>query len=804
MKVIPEFNNQLNLTSIRTIIFLTSLLTLSISCQKDATDEVFEKDMQRVHHEISGNSQRVDSILDRYRNTKNPYRKAYRAYYKLKQKGTTYSVKLQLNKYNEVLYSEFNDNENNPLRSKIIDEVMNCLVEQNPKILHNFKLIDSLRKHYKTQSWYNNRLQGEMWVHFIDYANKMRDLEHSKKALSKLKAIAHNTQDPFLQFQYLERRWYQIFLEYFVNSEEFSEEILSLSYQLLEKSKEINVEKYEWIALKRISESYYYLGLYDQSIEWKYKELKFLEKEKEYLHLASAYNNIGIVYEQFNKYQDAISHFRKAMDLYHGDSLDGFIARMYSNIGRCFLLDGQIDSSFIYFKKLEKNSKSILDKRNKVVFTHKAAINLANIASINGKHNQAEQLFQSIEESIQQSENQYLQGAYYVFFAEHKLRNREQAKAIALAEKSLEVILDNSLKTRLKAFEILIDSHLHLHNYKKALAYKQEHSALQQKHLNEKSHQKIESKKIEYAIQKKINEKEAQHQLELKNKSIQLYVSALLLLACVFLLIYFWKENQARKKILKMSLHNNKVISTKNDKLIELNDKLNHFAEILAHDIKLPIANIHQYLSYFKDKYHSQIERDDKEIFDILNQSTLNLNTMINVLLDYSSHNKSIIKDEKVNLNQSLSLVLNNLKMMISNTNTQIQIAEDLPVITANKSLIEQLLLNLISNAIKYKKPQQDLCIRIRSRTYTENYCLIDISDNGMGIPKEKQKTIFKIYNTHDHKIETDSSGIGLAVSKKVVEEFGGEIWVESEEGVGSTFYFTLPLVVPLFETEKV
>ncbi len=245
----------------------------------------------------------------------------------------------------------------------------------------------------------------------------------------------------------------------------------------------------------------------------------------------------------------------------------------------------------------------------------------------------------------------------------------------------------------------------------------------------------------------------------------------------------------------------NETISHQNEKMLKLvealqenNENLENFARIMAHDIKAPIASIKDAINFLRTKYNDTIHDEDVEVFQYLNQSTANLNNMINVLLDYSS-NKNINRNEEVNLSQEIKRVLSNLQSEINASNAQITFSDNLPTIIANETLIEQLLLNIIGNAIKYRKKGVVPIITIEYLPFSEDYVQIMIHDNGIGIPEHQQSSIFQAYNSYRNSNEIEGNGIGLAVSKKIVEEFGGEIWVESEPDKGSTFYFTLPTV---------
>ncbi|HBQ61254.1 MAG TPA: hypothetical protein DD671_16965 [Balneolaceae bacterium] len=159
-------------------------------------------------------------------------------------------------------------------------------------------------------------------------------------------------------------------------------------------------------------------------------------------------------------------------------------------------------------------------------------------------------------------------------------------------------------------------------------------------------------------------------------------------------------------------------------------------------------------------------------------------------LLNYSRLNQEKSRRESVDLN----VVLKDVKAIehnhIEETNAQIS-ADDLPTINANPGPIKQLFQNLINNAIKYQESGNQPVVEI-SYLETDTHWEFTVKDNGIGINEEFQHTIFQIFQRLHTRDQYSGTGIGLAISKKIVERHGGEIWLESEEEKGSTFKFTI------------
>ncbi len=146
---------------------------------------------------------------------------------------------------------------------------------------------------------------------------------------------------------------------------------------------------------------------------------------------------------------------------------------------------------------------------------------------------------------------------------------------------------------------------------------------------------------------------------------------------------------------------------------------------------------------------------------------------------------------ESVDMDDVMNTVLSNLHLISEENKAEIIIDEPLPTITGDPSQMVHVFQNLITNGIKFNdKKTPDIHI---SSQINRNECLFKVSDNGIGIATEYQEKIFEIFKRLHDRQEYPGTGIGLAICQKIIERHGGKIWVESEMGKGSTFYFNIP-----------
>jgi light-regulated signal transduction histidine kinase (bacteriophytochrome) len=224
------------------------------------------------------------------------------------------------------------------------------------------------------------------------------------------------------------------------------------------------------------------------------------------------------------------------------------------------------------------------------------------------------------------------------------------------------------------------------------------------------------------------------------------------------------------------------------EKLQKSNQELEQFAYIASHDLQEPLHVIQSFSDLLAIKLGKKLEAEEKEYLDYIKQSVVHARTLIRELLEYSRVGKGKTSQE-VDLNVVIKEVLTSLKIMIEESSAQIHF-EPLPKVWGQPKEMNQLFQNLLSNAMKYRStavPEIKLSCREDNEVW-----LFSVQDNGIGIdPKYKEK-IFDMFQRLHSKTEYSGTGIGLAICKKIVEAHGGRIWVESEPGKGSTFYFTM------------
>ena len=218
------------------------------------------------------------------------------------------------------------------------------------------------------------------------------------------------------------------------------------------------------------------------------------------------------------------------------------------------------------------------------------------------------------------------------------------------------------------------------------------------------------------------------------------------------------------------------------------NRELKDFAYIVSHDLKAPLRGIKSLADWISSDYADKFDDEGKEQMNMLMARVGRMHNLIDGVLQYSRIGR--IREEKVRIDLD-KLVPEVVDMVCPPENIEIEIESPLPIIECEKTRIMQVFQNLLSNAVKYMdKPQGLIKIACGEKDGSWKF---SISDNGPGIQQEHFDRIFQIFQTLSPRDEVESTGVGLAVVKKIVEFYNGKIWIESKPGEGSTFFFTLP-----------
>lgn len=236
----------------------------------------------------------------------------------------------------------------------------------------------------------------------------------------------------------------------------------------------------------------------------------------------------------------------------------------------------------------------------------------------------------------------------------------------------------------------------------------------------------------------------------------------------------------------KKNMQLNKLQQT----LMERNSNLERFARVVSHDIKSPLANISSFTQLLKMDHSDLLDKDALECVEFINQSANQLRNFVDGLLSYYRSDQAAFQEnDTIDFTTFIASIIRLLEM--PKENCTITYPMDSRTIHASEMALKQIFINLIGNAIKYNYQDHiDIDIQLSE---DNRYYHFSVSDNGIGIEKEHQEKIFELFKHLDNKDRFGKygTGIGLATVKRVIEQHGGKISLESEINKGTTFYFS-------------
>jgi signal transduction histidine kinase len=258
-----------------------------------------------------------------------------------------------------------------------------------------------------------------------------------------------------------------------------------------------------------------------------------------------------------------------------------------------------------------------------------------------------------------------------------------------------------------------------------------------------------------------------------------------LVIAAVYQFVYHSRETE---KDLEIS---NLQMMSQTDELKRSNADLEQFAYVISHDLKTPVRNISCFMKLLSNKHGDTFNAEAREFVDFSLAGAKRMERLIDDVLAYSRIGRNLSSPTPVNINDVINTIRIEQLDKLTAVNGSINVIGELPVINSvHSSLMYHILQNLIRNGLKFNRSANPT-INI-SYTELKDHYQFSVEDNGIGISKDYAVQVFQMFKRLHNENEYDGTGIGLAICKKIVELYHGEIWYEGAEGKGTTFYFTI------------
>ncbi|HEX4381516.1 MAG TPA: ATP-binding protein [Myxococcales bacterium] len=237
-----------------------------------------------------------------------------------------------------------------------------------------------------------------------------------------------------------------------------------------------------------------------------------------------------------------------------------------------------------------------------------------------------------------------------------------------------------------------------------------------------------------------------------------------------------------------------------NLELLRSNQELDAFAYVASHDLKEPLRGVHNFASFLLEDAGAKLDAPEKERLAVIVRLAKRTQSLIESLLHYAKAGRGPLELSSVDLNLAVAEALETLSAHLKESGARVEVGK-LPVVLANPEALQEILTNLVSNALKYNdKPDKWIQIGclvsgepgFPAKALTSARCFY-VRDNGIGIPAAFREDIFRIFRRLHQQTEFGGgTGAGLTIVRKMAQRHGGEVWCDAEDGVGTTFYFTL------------
>lgn len=244
------------------------------------------------------------------------------------------------------------------------------------------------------------------------------------------------------------------------------------------------------------------------------------------------------------------------------------------------------------------------------------------------------------------------------------------------------------------------------------------------------------------------------------------------------------------KRMLRLRRQAEEDLAHKVEELARSNADLEQFAYVASHDLQEPLRMVASYTQLLGERYRGKLDETADKYIGYASEGAVRMQHLIQDLLAFSRVGRAGGSRESVDCNAMMEDVLRSLTAAVQESGAKV-VYERLPAVWADRTMIAQVFQNLIGNGIKFRGTEPPV-IQVRAEASGESW-LFSVSDNGIGIAPEYAENIFVVFQRLHARTEYPGNGIGLAICKKIVERYGGKIWVEGVVGQGSTFKFTLP-----------
>lgn len=569
----------------------------------------------------------------------------------------------------------------------------------------------------------------------------------------------------------------------------YDDQALSIFFQLKDSAQIVK-------CYNNLGTNYYGLGKFDEAYFYHTQSYRMGKSIGDKLQIAISLHNLGSVFKELGQYDKASDYLKLSLSLSKEQKDEEAPAYFYSEIGDLYMRKNQFDSALIALRSALTFSRTVrlaINELEPIIL-----INIARSYLHKNDRSLARAYYDSASALFKKSENVFVLAKTDLGRGLVLLSEKKYKQAQALMEKSAETAHRlNAWTLEVECYKELSQLFEEIEDFKRSLYYFKRHQAVEDSMFSQGMQARIFQDQIRFETSSKdeqiisLTKQEKIRRDQIRKQDLVQNILVVTTALTAVLLFSVYRSGQRRIKINKLLLEHQDEIKKRSQELEQLNQVKDKFFSIISHDLRSPINALSGILELMaKD----QITPDE---FLALNKELRlqfgHTKTLINNLLDWTllQMDKLKIQVEKIDLHV---LADNNIKLLSSLHYKEIKITNKVAPLSfalGDSNMINLVLRNLLTNAIKFSEAGN--LIEVAAKLDGENY-IVSVKDNGVGISPEVQKILFEKtsgYSTRGTANEK-GTGLGLILCKEFVERNGGRIWLESELGKGSTFFFTI------------
>lgn len=548
-----------------------------------------------------------------------------------------------------------------------------------------------------------------------------------------------------------------------------------------------------------------------EAMKFYHEALNMLDETEDPLSVANLINNIGIIHSEQGNLDEALQYFERSLVIQRErqDSLGTSIA--LTNVGETHYELGRKEEALENYEEAQAISEAINDQYGVSyllasmgeIFFDQEKFELAN-----------DNLFRalSIAESLDDVE-----GKVRILGLLGKVSQKQgrYTEANDFCFEALKLSMGMGLKQSTRdLYESISRNYKHLEDYESAYNYQVLYKEVNDSLFNDEKSRQLNELSIQYETRKKetevqlLKEEQAKNEALLQRRTILGWSAVLLLLFVSFMAYSLNQRNKQRKRfntqLRKEVAERTSELEHSNVQLEKSNKELEQFAYITSHDLKEPLRNIISFTDLIERKIKTDIDEETEDYMHTVKSNARQMHSLIEGVLEFARIENIDFNKEIVDLNSIMNRIKGVLQVTLAERDVKLKIG-NLHQVVGNGSQLFLVLKNLVENAMKYnnsKVPKIEV-----SSEVLDGKVLVSVKDNGIGIDEDYHNKIFDMFQRLHIRREYKGAGLGLSICKKIVENLGGNIWVESKPGKGSKFTFSVPVAeksVPATEAAEV